>query len=67
MGIRTDLAIESTKIEGGIPQKGVEIDQYRGGELSFTAVEVNPGGSPGHRQAGGPVYHSRAFLPQRPG
>ena len=32
MGIRTDLAIESTKIEGGIPQKGVEIDQYRGGE-----------------------------------
>lgn len=40
MGIRTDLAIESTKIEGGIPQKGVEIDQYRGGELSFTAVEV---------------------------
>lgn len=30
MGIRTDLAIESTKIEGGIPQKGVEIDQYRG-------------------------------------
>lgn len=40
MGIRTDLAIESTKIAGKTPPKGVKIDEYRQGELSFTAVEV---------------------------
>lgn len=34
MGIRTDLAIESTKIEGGIPQKGWKLTNT-GGESSL--------------------------------
>lgn len=40
MEIRTDLALESTKITGENPPSGVKIDQYRQGELEFTAVEV---------------------------